>query len=676
MRAAALACAVLLSVLRVPIWAGDGTPLRLVVMDPLCRELACDCVKGYARRDYRRLASFLANEMGRDVRVACAESLVSPEAGEPRAVDLIVGKFSAVAWDAARARVEVRPLAMLTSRKGETTLEGLFIVRKDDPAKSVADLAGRRILFGPPDSDEKRAAALAALEAFGIPMPAQLPAAEGCTTAAMAVVDGASDAAVISSYAMPLLEGCGTIAEGELRVIGRTDPVPFIGVFATGRVPASLDAALRAALCRVAADAPLLEAMESGDGFIPIESAAGADSPCWNDWRGPARDGISRDVPDTLPARPRLLWSRTMTGPGMSGLAVSAGRVLVADKGDKDTTDIFRCLDADTGREIWKLAYRAEGSMDFTNSPRATPVVRDGLVYTLGAFGHVHCLRLDTGEVVWRRNIAADFGAEVPAWGASATPLIVDDNLIVNPGAKDASLAALDRRTGAIVWKSPGDKPAYASFVLAAFDSVRQIVGYDGVSLGGWDPTTGRRLWRLEPENEGDFNVPTPVVVGNRLLVATENNGTRLFGFDGHGSIVPKPIAKNDTLSPDTATPVIVAGRVLGSCGSLVCLDLDAGLRTVWEEADAGGLGDYCSFIAGHRHVLVAGVRGGLLLLDALSERFQPVARLELFSDVPDTERDVWSHPALVGRRLYVRNLLAVSCFSLATDDASEQLAR
>lgn len=646
---------------------GDDRPaLRLVVMDPLCRELTCDCVKGYAQRDYGRLASFLATELGRDI-VACAESLASPEAGAPHAVDLIAGKFSTVVSDAALAKIVVRPLAMLTSAEGQTTLTGLFVVRKDDPAKSIADLAGRRVLFGPPESDEKRSAAFAALEAFGVPIPAEPSASEGCTTAAMAVVEGASDAAVISSYAMPLLKGCGTIAEGELRVIGRTDPVPFIGIFATGRVSASLDSALRAALLRVATDKSLLDAMESGEGFVPLDAAIGGEgAPGWGDWRGAARDGVSRDVPATLPARPRLLWSRTMTGPGMSGLAVSGGRLIVADKGARDTTDIFRCLDADTGREIWKLAYRAEGNMDFTNSPRATPVVRDGLVYTLGAFGHIHCLRLDTGEIVWRRNIVADFGAELPAWGTSATPLVVDDHLIVNPGAKDASLAALDRHTGAILWKSPGERAAYASFVLAAFDGVRQIVGYDGISLGGWDPGTGRRLWRLAPESEGDFNVPTPVVVGNRLLVATENNGTRLFGFNGRGAIDPKPIATNDTLSPDTSTPVVVAGRVLGSCGSLVCLDVEGGLRTIWEEAEAGGLGEYCSFIAGSRHALVAGVRGRLLLLEASRERFDPVARLDLFPDVPDTERDVWSHPALVGDRLYVRNLLGVYCFSMA----------
>jgi hypothetical protein len=129
--------------------------------------------------------------------------------------------------------------------------------------------------------------------------------------------------------------------------------------------------------------------------------------------------------------------------------------------------------------------------MDFTNSPRANPVIHQGMVYTLGAFGDLYCLNLDSGKVVWRKQLAEDFQAKRPSWGWSSTPLIVGDKLIVNPGAKDASLVALDRRTGTVLWSTPGDPPGYASFILATFADVTQIVGYDAASLGGWDPQTG-----------------------------------------------------------------------------------------------------------------------------------------------------------------------------------------
>ena len=102
-------------------------------------------------------------------------------------------------------------------------------------------------------------------------------------------------------------------------------------------------------------------------------------------------------------------------------------------------------------------------------------------------------------------------------------------------------------------------------FIVSGLNGITQVVGYDAASLAGWDPQTGRRLWKLIPDYEGDFNVPTPIVVGNKLLVSTENNGTRLYGFDGAGRILPKPLALNEDLAPDTSTPVVCDGLLLGS---------------------------------------------------------------------------------------------------------------
>ena len=227
----------------------------------------------------------------------------------------------------------------------------------------------------------------------------------------------------------------------------------------------------------------------------------------WTGWRGPDRNGISVDVPKTLPSKPRILWKRPLTGPGLSGVVVAANRVIVADKDADDKNDIFRCLDADSGKELWALSYPASGDMDYTNSSRATPVIYHELVYLLSAFGDLHCVKLTNGEVVWKRNIVQDLGAKLPHWGMCASPLLVDGKFIVSPGARDASLAALNPQTGKLLWKTPGRAPAYASLIVGTLGGVKQIVGYDEVSLGGWDPATGKRLWELVPEIDGDFNL-------------------------------------------------------------------------------------------------------------------------------------------------------------------------
>ena len=658
--------AVLLALGAVDSPAADGlsSPLRIVVMDPLSDQLACDCVAGYADRKYDKLGEFLEKRLARPAKIAYSESLLVPNARVAEGVDLILGKFSEVVSDAARAKLDVRPIAMLTAQDGAVTQTGLFVVRAADPAKSLEDLQDRRILFGPEDALEKRGAAIASLEAFDVSIPGEVLESSSCNSAAIAVVEEESDAAVISSYAMPLLEGCGTIDRGMLRIVGETDPVPFITAFVSDRVGPEAEREIAEALGAVADQPALLEAMQSRDGFVALRGGrGGADgtTPGWPDWRGPRRDALTNDVPEALPAEERLLWARTLTGPGMSGMAVDAGCVVVTDKDLELKRDVFRCLDADTGRQLWRLSYPAPKEMDFTNSPRANPVVSGGLVYLLGAFGDLHCLRLQSGEVVWKRQLLEDFGAKLPTWGMCSTPLIVGDKLIVNPGAEDASVVALDRLDGKVLWSSPGEPPGYSSFILAELGGRRQIVGYDAVSLGGWDPETGERLWQLTPEWEGDFNVPTPIVVGSQLLVSTENNGTRLYGFDERGRIVPQPVAKSEDLSPDTSTPVVLDRLVFGNYGALVCLDLDDGLKTLWE-SDDDALMDYCSFIAGNGRVLVMSQSGKLYLIRADRKGFNCISALELFDDVADTEREVWSHPALIGNRLYIRNLLAVYC--------------
>jgi len=628
-------------------------------MDPLAERLACACVAGYAQRRYDKLAAFLAARLDRPVELVFSEAL---QPSRDATFDLIIGELSVVRHDARLARLSVRTLAMLTDGQGSISLTGLFVVRDGDPARSIADLKGRRILFGPEDHIEKQAAALATLEAFNVPASGELETRPACNIAAIAVVEDEADAAVISSYAMPLLEGCGTLAKGELRVIGRTDPVPFIAVYATDRVGTDAEARIQKALAAVRVQRDLLQAMESRYGFVPL--AAMGPGQAWSDWRGPGRRAQSRDVPARLPERRQLLWSHTLTGPGMSGLAVAQGCVIVADKSVDDKSDIFRCLGADTGDELWKLTYPAPGDMDFTNSPRANPVIAGNLVYLLGAFGHLHCVELQSGQVKWRRHLQRDFEAKLPTWGFSSTPLIVDDKLIVNPGAAEASIAALDRDTGRILWAAPGGPPGYASFILATLGGIRQIVGYDVASLGGWDTNTGQRLWTLVPEIEGDFNVTTPIVVDGKLLVSTENNGTRLFAFDREGRIEPGPIASSDALRPDTATPVVVNNLLFGSSGSLVCLNLANRLSTSWQ-ADDDLFSYHNTFIAGPGQVLVVTQSGVACLFRATETRLETISRLPLFDDLPDTERDVWSHPAIVGGRLYVRNLLGVYCFLL-----------
>ncbi|UCG50086.1 MAG: PhnD/SsuA/transferrin family substrate-binding protein, partial [Phycisphaerales bacterium] len=300
----------------------NGTSLRMVVMDPLCAQLACDCVEGYAQRGYDRLATFLEKQLGRPARVTYGENLGEALGLNPGGVDLIIGKKSIVVFDAARAEINVRAVAGLTDKNGRATVTGLFVVRRDDPARTIEDLKGRRILFGPTDEVERSTAAIAALQSKGVPLPKQILTSPACSTAAIAVVENEADAAVISSYAVPLLEGCGTVEKGALRVVGRTAVVPFVTVFVTDKVTVEEEQAILNALLAVKDDRQLLVDMESRAGFVGISGQPGeaalsypaASVVEWTDWRGPNRDGISQYVPGTVPVEPNFLWRRPLNG--------------------------------------------------------------------------------------------------------------------------------------------------------------------------------------------------------------------------------------------------------------------------------------------------------------------------------------------------------------------------
>jgi len=657
--------------IHVPGGASRPEPLRIVIADPLCGPLADEARKAHVRRDYGPLAPFLQTKLGRPAELLYSRQLRDTLDGSRGKIDLIIGKASPVSAGAAEANEAIRPLARLTDSDGTVHLFGLFIVRTDDPSKTLGDLADHRILFGPAYESERRSAALAALAERGVVAMPPLQTVASCREAAIAVVQRHAEAAVISSDLLPALEADEAIGKETLRVVGRTAGVPCITAFATSRVDPTVEQLLLKALLSVKENPELLQALDSQAGFVGLDAKPAPPPLCaveapprapaaeWTDWRGPGRTGASPDVPTKLPAAVKFLWKRGLTGPAPGGIAATATQVIVADKSEQGDQDIWRCLDAETGKELWTIAYHTPTELQFTNAPRATPVIHGGYAYLLGAFGDLHCVSLHGSRIAWRRNIVDDFGAKRPPWGMCSTPLITGDSLVVNPGGKEASLVALGLYAGEVLWQTPGEPTAPASLILGTFGGVRQIVGHDAESLGGWDPNTGQRLWTLLPEKRGDYNVATPVNANGRLLVATENNGTRLYDFDATGRIQPVPVARNPHLAPDTSTPVVIDGLVFGCSRGLFCLGLD-NLQTRYSVQDDKAFRDYVSLIAGNGHVLATTVKGELVLLKAAPQAFTPVSRLRVFENA-----EVWSHPAVVAGRLYLRSMTELCCLLL-----------
>jgi ABC-type phosphate/phosphonate transport system substrate-binding protein len=263
-----------------PSIAGEKDVLTIVVMDPLAAPLSCPCVKGYAQRDYDKLGEFLHEELGREVKVVFSESLAGGIEKAGGAPDLVIGKRSVVVAQASGQKLDLTPALALTDKQGETTQTGLIVVPNKDPALSVSGLGGYRIIFGPEDCDEKHSAALTLLKEHGVAAPATIETCAACSDGATVILEAGPDvraATVISSYAAPLLEGCGTIKKGDLRVVGTTEPVPFVVLFISASLPESEQSLILETLKMVGEEPLLLTAIESQRGFIPEPDAEAAD---------------------------------------------------------------------------------------------------------------------------------------------------------------------------------------------------------------------------------------------------------------------------------------------------------------------------------------------------------------------------------------------------------------
>lgn len=644
-------------------------PVLLVVMDPLAKELACACVKGYGQRDYRKLATRFESVLKQHVSIEFSDDLAESlkNAGAEREI-IIVGDRALTAHGAQQAGLKAHPLCALTDLDGATDLPALFVARAEDPAKELKHLAGRKLILGIAQADVRHAAALAALRAAGVEGSPATEFRPTYTEAAVDVLDSVespSPVAVVPGFALPLLVGCGSVKQGDLKVIGKTEASPFVTVFLSDSIAAGKEQKILRALLELKSNGRLLKALESRDGFKALKPPATDRPPAgaacdWPDWRGPGRDGHVPRLPERLPGSAKFIWKKAAMTGGLAGLSVGDGRLILAERDFADEHDVYRCLDADTGDVLWQVAFPARGKLDYGQFPRATPVIRAGRAFLLGALGGLRCVNLANGKVIWQRELPRTFKAPVPTWGFCSTPLLVDGLVVVNPGAPNASLTALDCKTGRTRWTTPGVPAAYASFICGDFGGRRQIVGYDKQSLGGWDLKSGARLWQLVPPAEGDFNVPTPIATEGGVLVATENNGTRLYRFDGAGRILSEPAAQFAALSPDTSTPVVAGGRVFGADGGVFCLDARANLKPVWQHED-NKLGDYATLLADDERVLVITLGGELILLDAGADDFRVLSRLKLF----DEEVEVYSHPALVRSRLFVRGGESVGCVDL-----------
>jgi outer membrane protein assembly factor BamB len=383
-------------------------------------------------------------------------------------------------------------------------------------------------------------------------------------------------------------------------------------------------------------------------------------TPYWTDFRGPLRDGHYTERP-ILTAWPENgltpVWKQPVGG-GYSSFVVARGRAFtIEQRGDEEVATAY---DVATGRELWAKAWAARFSeLMGGDGPRATPAWADGVVYALGATGELRALEDSSGRLLWRTNILTDAGADNLQWGMAASPLIVDDTVVVLPGGGNGrSVAAYDRRTGKLAWSALNDKQAYSSPMLVTLAGVRQVLVFAATRLMGIVPGTGEVLWEFPWKTQYDAHASQPLVIGdNRVFISTGyGTGAALIELSSaDGRLSARQVWRSTRMKNQFTSSLFHDGFIYGLDESiLACLDASTG-DLKWK----GGRYGYGQVMLASGHLIVLTEDGDLALVRATPERHDEIARLSVL------EGRTWNHPAMAGGILLVRNINEMAAFDL-----------
>jgi outer membrane protein assembly factor BamB len=391
----------------------------------------------------------------------------------------------------------------------------------------------------------------------------------------------------------------------------------------------------------------------------------------WPQWGGAQRDCVWHEdgIVEKLPTDGLLprVWS-VEVAEGYSGPAVANGRVFLTDRIADGEFERLLCFDAETGKTLWKHEYYVRYTISYAFGPRATPVIDGDRVYFVGAQGHMFCMNVDDGTILWQKQFEKDFGTEMPIWGMAASPLVDGDKLITLVGGKDNGLIiCFDKHTGKELWRSLDDPGiGYCPPVIYEFAGRRQLIVWHPTAVSSLDPETGTVLWEVPWAIKAGLCVPMPRKLDDRLFLTSFYEGPHMLkvGAD-HADILWKGNGVNeqqtDKLHSIMPTPVVTEDNIFGICsyGQLRCLKTSTGER-VWETRQATGEGRWWNaFIVpqGDRYFL-HNEQGDLIIANLSADGYTELSRAKLVEPTRQIQRrmTIWSHPAFAMKSVFARN--------------------
>lgn len=386
-------------------------------------------------------------------------------------------------------------------------------------------------------------------------------------------------------------------------------------------------------------------------GFVLIVFCAAhlaAQTADWPQWRGPNRDGVSKEaglLKQWPTDGPPLVWKATGAGTGYSSLAVAGGRIYTMGvRGEREYVIAF---DVATGKELWATAHGARYRDDRGDGPRGTPTVDGDRLYALGGNGDLSSIDTKTGRVVWAINLLQKFGGSNPNWGISESPLVIGDKVLVNAGGSGASVVALNKKDGSLIWKSQSDEAGYSSAMPVQIGSTTQIVFFTAKRALGLDLKDGHLLWEYAKASNRTANVATPVVKGNRIFISSDyGTGAGLVEIKPDGTAQEVYFTRD--MRNHHSSSILVGDYLYGfSSGVLTAMKFDTG-EVAWKDRSVGK----GSLVYADGNLYAFSENGVIGLIEATPTAYQEKGRFRIQQDSLPT----WTHPVIAGGRLYIRD--------------------
>jgi outer membrane protein assembly factor BamB len=406
---------------------------------------------------------------------------------------------------------------------------------------------------------------------------------------------------------------------------------------------------------------------------LATTSSLAIDAADWPQWRGPSRSGVSPEsgLLRQWPAGgPKLHWQLSDIGDGYSTPAVVGNRVYVLSNRGLDN-EFVTALAVQDGKTLWTTRIGNVGNPDQQPpypKARSTPTVDGTWLYALGSDGDLVCLDASTGKARWQKHLRKEFGGQPGQWAYAESPLVDGDLVVATPGGVEATLVALNKNTGAVVWKSavPGGDPAgYASIVVTDAGGRKQYVQFLSKGVVGVDAKTGEFLWRYAEAGKGPAQIPTPIVSRDLVYTAVPRiGGAALRLTPTANGIAAEQVYLTRGLPNVPGGAVLVGEHVYGSTPQgLVASELSSG-TIKWQAESIGP----SSLAAADGHLYVHGENGDVALVEATPNAYREKGRFTPPNQPKHANpmEKAWPHPVVANGRLYIRDLGTLWVFDVS----------